>query len=116
MYKRQDLLVGEGGDTAKVLAISSDDEVMQWLKEHEIEAVKSKGEAVSKSRSTQYDVIAQFGEGNDAATLVLLPMQGGRLPSGWPVTLIVSKTKAKQASRGVVSKFSSGGGRGRRRA
>ncbi|UWR13571.1 PhnD/SsuA/transferrin family substrate-binding protein [Sulfitobacter mediterraneus] len=111
-----DLLVGEGGETAKVLAISSDDEVMQWLKEHEIEAVKSKGEAVSKSRSTQYDVIAQFGEGNDAATLALLPMQGGRLPSGWPVTLIVSKTKAKQASRGVVSKFSSGGGRGRRRA
>ena len=111
-----DLLVGDGAEAPKVLAISGDDEVTQWLGEQDIETVKTKGEAITKSRGTQYDVIAHFGEGNGAATLALLPMQSGRLPSGWPVTLIVSKTEKKQAGRGVVSKFSSGGGRGRRRA
>jgi signal transduction histidine kinase/ABC-type phosphate/phosphonate transport system substrate-binding protein/protein-tyrosine-phosphatase len=112
-----DLLNGAQGQGLSMLGVSNDPQITGWLRENGIKSVENKGKAITKSREESFDLIAHFGVSNDAATLAIFPMQGGKLPEGWPVILIVSKGIEKQSGRGLVSKFSSGGGgRGRRRA
>jgi hypothetical protein len=100
-----------------VVTIGAEDGLRDWMTDNGFVAAKDRGEAMAKLQDNQPDLIGQFGAGHGAGTFALFPLQNGKMPQGWPVLLIVVRTAAAKGGRGVVSKFSSGGGgRGRRRA
>ena len=109
-------LMTEPGNPA-VAAITGDAALQTWLKERGVEAFDDSTKALAHSGWATVDLLAQFGSMNDAATMVIYPKSGSKLPPEWPMVLIVSRVEEVQSGRGVISKFSSGGGgRGRRRA
>lgn len=78
------------------------------------------------AKSEQKDFIAWIGRVQDADTVTLFPMKGGRLSEGMPLTIVVSNPDANLTEPGVVSKFpvaasapnsgATGGERGRARS
>ncbi|MFC6639646.1 PhnD/SsuA/transferrin family substrate-binding protein [Sulfitobacter sp. JBTF-M27] len=103
--------------TPAVAAITGDAALQTWLKKQGIETFDESAQAFAHSGWANVDLLAQFGSMNDGATMALYPKSNSKLPPEWPMVLIVSRMEEAQSGRGVVSKFSSGGGgRGRRRA
>ena len=105
-------------DTVPVtVAITGDEALQAWLNDQGIETVQDGAQIFAHPDWAGMDLVAQFGSTNDAATLAVYPKTNSTLPVEWPMVLIISRMGEAQDGRGVVSKFSSGGGvRVRRRA
>lgn len=99
-----------------LLVITSQALLRTWFEDRDITAVTQSALVAPHPDSAHKDMIVQFGSVKDVATVALYPMAGGALPADWPMVLIVSRMAETQSGQGVVSKFSSGGGRGRRKA
>lgn len=108
-----DKVPGEEG--LSLISVSQNDEVQGWAREQNIVNIADAKQFATAAEADKTDVVAQFGESNDAATLTIYPMQKGILPQEWPIVILVSRVATSENTRGLVSKFSSGGGgRGRR--
>ncbi|MCP9481098.1 ATP-binding protein [Shimia sp. CNT1-13L.2] len=109
------------GEEAKIncILISGNPVISDWAKEQGYMVVDDALQAVSLAEQEDHagDAIALYHEANNTSIVTIFPLQGGKLPEGLPLSLVVARGQAPQAERGVVSKFTStdGGGRGRAR-
>jgi PAS domain S-box-containing protein len=104
----------QGDMSPDLLAITAQGPLKTWIEDHNIAVVAESSQVGPHLKSGETDLIAQFSTVNDVATVALYPVAGGKLPADWPMVLIVSRMAGTQSGKGVVSKFSSGGG-GRRK-
>ena len=113
-----DSLDGQGAAAkTTLLAITPDRELQGWLAARGVASVADAALAQSFMAQNPVDAIAQFSENARYASVTLSPLASGTLPADWPVTLITTRSEVTAGGRGIISKFTSGGGgRGRRRA
>ena len=102
---------------APIAVAANDENLTKWLSAEGSQVVEDRFQAVSLIQHADADVVSHFDVVNGTSVLATYPLSSGRLPTGWPIILVVQKEQEIQAERGVVSRFSSsdGGGRGRAR-
>ena len=105
------------GAAPQIVAISGAAELSAWLTEQKIVTVPQAAQAFALSEWADTDLVLQFGNIQEAATIAIYPKEDAALPDDWPFVLLVSRVDVAESGLGKVAKFSSGGGgRARRRA
>ena len=108
---------GSENDTPVVLAAAAERKLRARLLAQGIVSVADRAQMLAHPTLAEADAIFDAGSRGSAVTLALYPTVSGTLPADWPIVILVVRGDATQTGRGVVSKFSSGGGgRGSRRA
>ena len=103
-------------DQIGLVSVTDDYELAEALKKQEKQVLSNyvfTKDAVSAQKG---DALIKFATVSEAVVAIFIPMEGGALPADWPITVLVQKNEAPKSAPGVVSKFSSAGGRGARRA
>lgn len=111
-----DLIVRKSAEKISVLSVTDDYELAEILKKQNKPAVANHVFSKDTGMAKKGDAIAKYGLTNDASVTLLAPIKGRGFPESWPLTVFVQRHEAAKSAAGVVSKFSSGGGRSARRA
>ncbi len=100
-----------GSDAPVSMAVAQERKLRANLLGQGIVPLAEVAQAMAHPTLPETDVIMHFGSKDNAATMILYPKAAGQMPADWPILILVSRGDAAQTGRGVVSKFSSGGGR-----
>jgi hypothetical protein len=109
-------MLSKSAEKMSVLSVTDDYELAETLKKQNKRAVANHVFSKDVGIAQKADAIAKYGVMNDASVTLLAPIKGGGFPESWPLTVFVQRHEVTKSAAGVVSKFSSGGGRSVRRA
>lgn len=112
----EDLLTSKSSKKLSVLSVTDDYELAEVLQKQEKRVVSNHVFSKDVALAQKGDAVAKYSLTNDASVTILAPMKGRGFPESWPLTVFVQRSEPAKSAPGVVSKFSSGGGRSVRRA
>ncbi len=111
-------VIGQDGTGLRVLGVASGQDRGAAFLSAGLPLADDVAQALTIAKAEAFDLILQMDHAREGGILAILPVVGGKLEAGLPVTLMLERSASAESGLGVVSKFARRGsvpGRGKAR-